>query len=183
MSAATSSRSSATWSRLRSRRRGNASARTCRPEPSLPPRNACSMPWSAPTPAPQREIRSAGNCAPASSTTRKSRSRRSPPAACRCSRFPACPAPRWGRSRSATSSARWAAGPRPDASRSRVRTSFWSTRSPTSCWTTISWCRNRSARSRTTASCSSTRSTRSASATAGSAATSRARACSATCCR
>jgi ATP-dependent HslUV protease ATP-binding subunit HslU len=55
---------------------------------------------------------SARNCAPASSTTRKSRSRPNPPAACRCSRFPACPARRWARSRSAISSANWAARPR-----------------------------------------------------------------------
>jgi ATP-dependent HslUV protease ATP-binding subunit HslU len=44
-------------------------------------------------------------------------------------------------------------------------------------------CRNPSARSRTTASCSSTRSTRSACAKIVMVATSRARACSATCCR
>ena len=44
-------------------------------------------------------------------TTRRSRSRCRPPAAaCRCSRSPACRARRWARSRSATSSARWAAG-------------------------------------------------------------------------
>ena len=109
MSAATSSRSCAIWSRSRSRRPASASARTCRRAPSSPPRNACSMRWSAPTPAPRPAIRSARNCAPANSTTRKSRSRRNPPAACRCSRFPACPARRWARSRSAISSARWAA--------------------------------------------------------------------------
>ena len=57
-------------------------------------------------------IPSARNCAPANSTTRKSRSRRNRPAACRCSKFPACPARRWARSRSAISSARWAGGPR-----------------------------------------------------------------------
>ena len=73
--------------------------------------------------------------------------------------------------------------PRPAASRSKIRTRFCSTRKPTSCSTATSWCRNRSMRSRTTASCSSTRSTRSARATAAAAATSRAKACSATCCR
>ncbi len=36
-------------------------------------------------------------------------------AACRCSKSRACPARRWARSRSATSSARWAAAPRPAA--------------------------------------------------------------------
>ena len=64
---------------------------------------------------------SASACAPASSTTRKSKSRCNPRAgACRCSRFPACPARKWARSRSAISSARWAAdGPRHGASRFR----------------------------------------------------------------
>ena len=66
-------------------------------------------------PAPRPAIPSARSCAPANSTTRKSRSRRNPPAACRCSKFRACPARRWARSRSATSSARWAAEPRPAA--------------------------------------------------------------------
>ncbi len=47
MSAATSSRSSATSSRSRSRRPASASARTCRPAPSSPPRSACWMRWSA----------------------------------------------------------------------------------------------------------------------------------------
>ena len=51
------------------------------------------------------------------------------------------------------------------------------------CSTRSSWCRSRSARSRTTASCSSTSSTRSARAMAAWAPTSRARACSATSCR
>ena len=58
------------------------------------------------------QIPSARSCAPANSTTRKSRSRRSPPAACRCSKFRACPARRWARSRSAIFSARWAVAPR-----------------------------------------------------------------------
>jgi ATP-dependent HslUV protease ATP-binding subunit HslU len=57
-------------------------------------------------------IPSAANYGPASSTTRKSRSRRNPPAACRCSRFQACRAHRWARSRSATSSASSAGAPR-----------------------------------------------------------------------
>ena len=52
----------------------------------------------------------------------------------------------------------------------------------TSCSTRSSSCRRRSILSRTTASCSSTRSTRSPPATAASAATCRARACSATSC-
>src|SRR6478672_9270925 len=108
MSAATSSRSSAIWSRLRSRKRASASARTCRPAPSSPPRTACSTPWSAPTPAPPPAIRFARSCAPANSTTRKSRSRRNPRAGCRCLKFPGCPAPRWAQSRSAISSANWA---------------------------------------------------------------------------
>ncbi len=44
-------------------------------------------------------------------------------AACRCSKFPACPERRWAPSTSATSSARWAAAaPRPAASPSRSRT-------------------------------------------------------------
>ena len=68
-----------------------------------------------PAPAPPPAIPSARNCAPANSTTRKSRSRRNPPAACRCSKSRACPARRWARSRSAISSARWAGGPRPAA--------------------------------------------------------------------
>ena len=65
-------------------------------------------------------IRSAASCAPASSTTRRSRSRCSrPAAACRCSRSPACRARRWARSRSATFSASSAAAaPRRGASRS-----------------------------------------------------------------
>ena len=78
-----------------------------------PPRIACSMPWSAPAPAPRRGIRFARNCGPASSTTRKSRSRRNPEAARRCSKSPACPARNSERSRSAISSARSASGPRP----------------------------------------------------------------------
>ena len=41
--------------------------------------------------------RSAASCAPASSTTRRSRSRCSRPAACRCSKFPACRARKIGR--------------------------------------------------------------------------------------
>ena len=52
MSAAMSSRSSATSSRSRSRRCASASARTCRRAPSSPPRSACSMRWSAPTSSP-----------------------------------------------------------------------------------------------------------------------------------
>ena len=51
--------------------------------------------------APPPAIPSARSCAPASSTTRKSRSRRNRPAACRCSKFRACPAHRWARFRSA----------------------------------------------------------------------------------
>ena len=64
------------------------------------------------------------SCAPASSTTRKSRSRCRPPAAaCRCSKSPACRARRWARSRSATFSASSAAAaPRRAASPSRNRT-------------------------------------------------------------
>ena len=79
--------------------------------------------WSAPAPAPPPRTRSARSCAPASSTTRKSRSRCSrPAAACRCSKSPACRARRWARSRSATSSARWAAAaPRRAASRCKDR--------------------------------------------------------------
>ena len=70
-----------------------------------------SMRWSARTRAPPPRSRSAASCAPASSTTRKSRSRcSSPAAACRCSRFPACRARRWARSRSATFSARCGGG-------------------------------------------------------------------------
>ncbi len=64
-----------------------------------------------------------------------------------------------------------------------TRTISWSTRNPTSCSTTSSWCRKRSKRSNRTASCSSTRSTRSPGAKAAWAPTCRARACSATCCR
>ena len=53
---------------------------------------------------------SARSCAPASWTTRRSRSRcRHPEAACRCSKFRDCPARRWERSRSATFSASSAA--------------------------------------------------------------------------
>jgi ATP-dependent HslUV protease ATP-binding subunit HslU len=51
------------------------------------------------------------------------------------------------------------------------------------CSTRSSWCRRRSTPPRTTGSCFSTRSTRSRRARAGWAPTSRARACSATCCR
>ena len=68
-----------------------------------------------PASSPATREPSARSCAPASSTTRRSRSRCSRPAACRCSRSPACPARRWARSRSATSSARWAGAPRPAA--------------------------------------------------------------------
>ena len=75
MSAATSSRSCATWSRSRSRRRASASARTWRRARSRPPRSAWSMRWSARPRAPPPRNRSAASCAPASSTTRKSRSR------------------------------------------------------------------------------------------------------------
>ena len=115
MSAATSSRSSATSSRLRSCRSASASARTCRPARNRPPKNACWTRWSDRRRAPPPAIPSARSCAPASSTTRKSRSRRNPPAACRCSKSRACPARRWARFRSAISSERWADEPRPAA--------------------------------------------------------------------
>ena len=102
--------------RGRDRRRcASASARTCRPARSRPPKSACWMRWSDRRRAPPPAIPSARSCAPASSTTRKSRSRRNPPAACRCSKSRACPARRWARFRSATSSARWAGEPRPAA--------------------------------------------------------------------
>ena len=65
---------------------------------------------TGPAASPPRRTRSAASCAAARWTTRKSRSRCSNRAAgCRCSRFPACRARRWARSRSATSSARSAA--------------------------------------------------------------------------
>ena len=74
--------------------------------------------------APPPRRRSARSCAPASSTTRRSRSRcRRPAAACRCSRFPACPAPRWARSRSATCSASSAAAA-PRRAASTVKDSY-----------------------------------------------------------
>src|SRR5262252_4265891 len=87
--------------------------------PSSPPKIGWWPPWWARTPAPRPRRRSANGCARASSTTRKSRSRcRRPAAACRCSKFPACPARRWARSRSAISSASSAAAAlRPAASR------------------------------------------------------------------
>ena len=66
---------------------------------------------------------------------------------------------------------------------SRRRTSRWSRPRSRRCSTRIRSCARRSPRSRATASCSSTRSTRSARARAAAAPTSRARACSATCCR
>jgi len=79
-------------------------------ERNSPPRSALSARWSARTRAPRPRTPFASGCARASSTTRKSRSRCNPrAAACRCSRFRACPARRWARSRSATSSARLAA--------------------------------------------------------------------------
>ena len=56
-------------------------------------------------------------------------------------------------------------------------------RNPTNCSTPSSWCRKPSIPLRITASCSSTRSTRSACVKTVMAATSRAKACSATCCR
>ncbi len=45
------------------------------PRPRPPPRSACSTRWSARLPAPRRASASARSCAPASSTTRRSRSR------------------------------------------------------------------------------------------------------------
>ena len=115
MSAATSSRSSAISSRSRSRRPASASARTCRPAPSSPPKSACSMRWSGrlqrrhprflPQEAARRRTQRQGN------RDRDAVLRRH--ADVRNSR--ACPAPRWARFRSATSSARWAAAPRPAA--------------------------------------------------------------------
>ena len=60
MSAATSSRSCAIWSRSAiAHGRASASARTSRPRPSSPPRSACSTRWSAPAPARRRATRSA----------------------------------------------------------------------------------------------------------------------------
>ena len=60
----------------------SASARTCRPRPSAPPRSGCSTRWSAPTPAPAtRDSVPQASCAPANSTTRRSRSRSPIPAA------------------------------------------------------------------------------------------------------
>ena len=58
------------------------------------PRSGCSTRWSAPRRARPRATPSARSCAPASSTTRRSRSRSrdTGSAACPCSRFPACPA-------------------------------------------------------------------------------------------
>ena len=86
-------------------------------------RTACSMRWSAPAPAPRPRKRSAASCAPANSTTRRSRSRCKRPAACRCSKFPACPARRWAPSRSATFSASSAAAaPRRGASTCTIPT-------------------------------------------------------------
>ena len=52
MSAATSNRSSAIWSRPASRWSRAASARTSRPRPSSPPRSGCSTRWSAPASSP-----------------------------------------------------------------------------------------------------------------------------------
>src|ERR1700722_20304130 len=63
-------------------------------------------------PAP-RLIASARSFGPANLTTRNSRSRRNPRAACRCSKFRECRGRSSARFRSAISSARWAAGPRP----------------------------------------------------------------------
>src|SRR6202453_478809 len=80
-----------------------------------PPRTVCSVPWSAPAPVPRPAIPFARSCAPENLTTRKSRSRRSPRAECRCLKFRACPGRKWAPSRLAISSARWAAGPRPAA--------------------------------------------------------------------
>jgi hypothetical protein len=61
------------------------------------PRIGCWTPWSAPMPAPRRAPSSAGCCARASSTARRSRSACATAAAaiCRPSTFPACPAPAW----------------------------------------------------------------------------------------
>src|SRR5437870_4714284 len=71
---------------------------------------------------------------------------------------------------------------RPAVSPCTSRMKSWSRRNPTSCSTRSSLCRRRSTPSNRMASCSSTRSTRSPRATAVSAATCRARACSAICC-
>ena len=84
-----------------------ASARTCRRAPTTRPRSACSTRWSAPS---------------ASAATRETFRKKlragelddkeieievqARAAACRCSKFPACRARRWARSRSATCSAR-----------------------------------------------------------------------------
>ena len=120
MSAATSSRSCATWWRSRSRY-PREEAQDVQARPNSPPKSAWSTLWSAPAqPADARES-SARSCAPASSTTRKSRSRCRPAApACRCSRSPACRARRWAPSISATFSASSAAAaPRRGASTSQ----------------------------------------------------------------
>ena len=77
MSAATSSRSCATSSRSRSRRRASASARTCRRSAQLAAEErVLDALVGAERQRRDHGTRSAASCAPASSTTRKSRSRR-----------------------------------------------------------------------------------------------------------
>ena len=68
------------------------------------------------------KIVSARNCAPANSTTRRSRSRcrQRPAAACRCSKCPECRAPRWAPSRSAI----FSANGRPHQDQARRRQGF-----------------------------------------------------------
>ena len=80
MSAAMSSRSSATSSRSRSAWCARRCARTSRRAPISTPRNACSKRWSARRRARPRATASARSCATANSTTRKSRSRSPTPA-------------------------------------------------------------------------------------------------------
>ena len=97
MSAATSSRSCATWSRsrialTRERKRKDVQARA---EQAAEERVLDALVGAGAEPADARK-RSARSCAPASSTTRRSRSRCRPAAAaCRCSKSPACRARRW----------------------------------------------------------------------------------------
>ena len=130
MSAATSSRSCATWSRFPSRSRARESARTCARARNRRRKSAWSTRWSGRAPARRRAKASARGCAPASSTTRKSRSRCSRRRRHADVRNPRHAGRADGRHQSsATSSASSAAGaPRRGASPCRIRTRSWSTR-------------------------------------------------------
>ena len=184
MSAATSSRSCATWSKSaitlvkqRKRKDIEAKAELAAEERMLDALVGVSASAGdarrVPPQAARRRARRQGES--------RSSCRRAA-AACRCSSCPTCPAPRSARSTSATFSARVSASaPRRSAMTVVDAHEPLVPRKRRRCSTRTRWCARRSAKSRATASSSSTRSTRSARATDAAAPTSRARACSATC--